>query len=212
MTDAAWVLLALAGLFAVADWVAVAVANKPAEYLCKPATTSLLLAAAAVVSPEDSSQRTAFVVALALSLIGDIALMLPGDRLVLGLSAFLLGHIAYIVGFAMRDGDTSDYVIAGAAIAVLAVVQATRIVRALIAGGRRELVVPVLAYVLAIGVMVTSAIAVGNAYAIAGAVLFFISDSLIAEERFIAPRRPIPVLIMVTYHLAQAGLVVSLVK
>jgi uncharacterized membrane protein YhhN len=212
VTDATWVLLGVAAVFAVGDWIAVTAANKAAEYVCKPAATSLLLAAAAVLSPEDSGQRTAFVVALALSLIGDVALMVPGDRLVVGLGAFLLGHVAYIVGFTMLDGDTSDYAIAGAAVAVIALILGTRIVRALLRGGHRELVGPVVAYVLAIGVMVTCAIAVGNAWAIAGAVLFFTSDALIAEQRFVQPRRFVPVLIMITYHVAQAGLVVSLAQ
>jgi hypothetical protein len=38
-----------------------------------------------------------------------------------------------------------------------------------------------------------------------------VSDSLIAESRFIRERRGVPVLIMITYHLALVGLVVSLV-
>jgi len=59
--------------------------------------------------------------------------------------------------------------------------------------------------------MVTVAIAAGNAWAVAGAGLFLVSDALIAETRFVAPRRWGPVAVMVTYHLALAGLVVSLV-
>jgi uncharacterized membrane protein YhhN len=65
---------------------------------------------------------------------------------------------------------------------------------------------------LAIAAMVTSAVASGNACAIAGALLFFTSDALIAEQRFVAPRRYVPVIIMVTYHLGQAGLVLSLLR
>jgi uncharacterized membrane protein YhhN len=211
MTDAAWVLLGVAGAFAIGDWVAVGRGHKAAEHLCKPGATTALLAMAAVLSPDHSGQRTAFVVALAFSLIGDVALMVAGDRLVIGLGAFLVGHVAYIVGFALLDADTSDYLLGAAIVAIPALVLGTRFVRALRGGGNGELTVPVIAYVLAIAAMVVSAIAVGNAYAIAGATLFFVSDSLIAEQRFVQPRRAVPVLIMVTYHLAQAGLVVSLV-
>ena len=69
----------------------------------------------------------------------------------------------------------------------------------------------VVAYVVAIGVMVATAIAGGNGWAIAGALLFMTSDSLIGESRFVAARPGQGLAIMVTYHLAQAALVVSLV-
>ena len=42
--------------------------------------------------------RPWFVAALALSLVGDVLLMLPRERFVGGLVAFLLAHLAYIVG------------------------------------------------------------------------------------------------------------------
>jgi uncharacterized membrane protein YhhN len=211
MTDAAWALLVVAGAFAVGDWAAVGRGHRAAEYVCKPGATTALLAMAAVLAPEHSGQRSAFLVALVFSLIGDVALMVAGDKLVIGLGAFLIGHVAYVVGFALRGGDASDYAVGAAIVAIPAVVLGARFVRALRRGGHDELTSPVLAYVLAIAAMVASAIAVGNAYAIAGAVLFFVSDSLIAEQRFVQPRRAVPVLIMVTYHLGQAGLVVSLV-
>jgi len=38
----------------------------------------------------------------------------------------------------------------------------------------------------------------------------FVSDSLIAENRFVRPLPWAPVAIIVTYHIAQAGLVWSL--
>ena len=59
--------------------------------------------------------------------------------------------------------------------------------------------------------MVTCAVASGNVVAAAGATLFMGSDALIAETRFVGPRKLAPVVIMVTYHLGQAGLTLSLV-
>jgi hypothetical protein len=59
--------------------------------------------------------------------------------------------------------------------------------------------------------MGVSAVASANAYGVAGALLFIASDSLIAETRFVGERPWGPVAIMVTYHLALTGLVVSLV-
>lgn len=212
MTAGAWALLGVAAAFAVGDWFAVGTENTKVEYVCKPAATSALLAMAAVLSPDDSGQRTAFVVALALSLIGDVALMVPGDRFIVGLGAFLFAHVAFVIGFAMRDTAGTDFLNGAFLIAAPVLIFGTRILRTLRRNGTPELIPPVVLYILAIAAMVTSAIAVGSGYAIAGALLFFASDSLIAEQRFVAPRPFVPVLIMITYHLAQAGLVVSLVK
>ena len=62
-----------------------------------------------------------------------------------------------------------------------------------------------------ISAMVASAIGVGSPFAIAGAGLFYVSDALIAWNRFVRETPHAPVTIMVTYHLAQVGLVLSLV-
>jgi uncharacterized membrane protein YhhN len=153
-----------------------------------------------------------FVAALAWSLAGDVALMLPGDRFVAGLGSFLLAHVAYAVGFALHPGDTADFVIAAAVVVVVATPLGARVIRALSASGHAALRAPVAVYVVAISAMVTTAVACGNALAIAGAALFFSSDALIAEQRFVRERRFVPVVIMVTYHLGQAGLVLSLLR
>jgi uncharacterized membrane protein YhhN len=73
------------------------------------------------------------------------------------------------------------------------------------------MIAPVAVYIAVIAAMVVSAIAGGSAWGIAGAVLFLVSDSLIAENRFVAPRAWAPIAVMVTYHLALAGLVIGLV-
>jgi len=210
MTTAAGVLLAVAAVAAVADWIAVVRAHKPLEYVAKPLATAALVGVAATLDPASSDQRIAFAVALVLSLMGDVALMLPADRFVAGLGSFLLAHVAYIVGFAVVGASTGDYLIGAAIVLVPAVPLAARYVRALARAGRRELLVPVVLYIGAIAVMVASAIAAGNALAIIGATLFFASDALIAETRFVGPRRWGRVAIMVTYHLAQVALVCSL--
>ena len=73
-----------------------------------------------------------------------------------------------------------------------------------------ELGSPVSLYIAAISVMVASALASGNALAATGGVLFVASDTLIAWNRFVRPLDWAPITIIVTYHLAQAGLVLSL--
>jgi uncharacterized membrane protein YhhN len=61
-----------------------------------------------------------------------------------------------------------------------------------------------------IAAMATSAIAGGTAIGIGGALFFMLSDSLIAESRFVKERNWHSVGIMVTYHVALAGLALGL--
>ena len=63
-----------------------------------------------------------------------------------------------------------------------------------------------------IGTMLAVAVASGNPLAAVAAALFVASDSMIAWSRFVAPFAAAPVAIMVTYHLAQAGFVLSLLR
>jgi alkenylglycerophosphocholine/alkenylglycerophosphoethanolamine hydrolase len=82
-----------------ADWVAVATGNKRLEYACKPLVMVALIEVAAVIQPAVPAQRAWWLAALALGIVGDVFLMLPRDRFVAGLAAFLVGHLAYIAGF-----------------------------------------------------------------------------------------------------------------
>jgi uncharacterized membrane protein YhhN len=208
MTTAAWVFLTLAAVAALGNWVAVARASTNAIYVSKPATLAFLIAVAIAVEPAHGDTRAWFVVALVLSLLGDVFLMLPRDRFVFGLGAFLLGHIAYIVGLNLH---TDGLWVLAIPVVVIAGLLAVRLVRGIRAIGEHALLGPVIAYAVVIAAMGGSAVASGNALAAIGALLFMASDSLIGETRFVEPRAWAGVAIMVTYHLGQAGLVLSLV-
>lgn len=209
MSPAAWALLVAAGAAAAGDWLAVARRWKALEYACKPAAMALLVGVAVALDPAVPARRWWFVAAGMLSLTGDVFLMLPADRFVAGLASFLAAHVAYIVG--LRVGGGSGLALAGAAVAVALVagVLARPILRA-VRAGQPGLAAPVAAYMVVISAMVAAALASGVVLAAAGAVLFLASDTLIAWERFVAPRRWHRLAIIVTYHLGQAGLVLSL--
>jgi uncharacterized membrane protein YhhN len=202
--------LSVAGVCAIGDWWARARRLSLVEYLCKPATMAGLLAAAALLHPAGglAARQDWFVGALALSLLGDVLLMVPGDRFVAGLTAFLLAHLCYIVGFFLPGPSGPGLVLCAVVVVLLTAPVARHILRAL--RSHRRLRGPVAAYVTVICVMVATALASGNPLAGAGAVLFAVSDSMIAWDRFVRPLRAAPVAIMVTYHLGQAGLVLSL--
>ncbi len=101
MTTPAIVFLVGAGLFAVGDWVAKARRHTVLEYVCKPTALLALIGTALVLTPmhDAEARRVWFVAALVFSLAGDVFLMLPTDRFVAGLAAFLVAHVCYVGGF-----------------------------------------------------------------------------------------------------------------
>lgn len=211
MTGLAFLLLAFTLAVAVIDWIAVAQGSKPLEYLAKPLTMVLLIATTIALDPVDPAVRTWFLIALALSLAGDVFLMLPQDLFVLGLAAFLLGHIAYVVGMHVDGISGGRFLIGIVLVMLLLAVIGTSILRGVRAGPEPELAGPVVAYMFVISAMVASAIGTGHVAAVAGAGSFYASDALIAWNRFVGETPHSRVAIMVTYHLAQVGLVLSLV-
>jgi uncharacterized membrane protein YhhN len=212
MTAGAWVLLGVAGLLAIGNWVAVAGERKPLEYVCKPGTLMALVGVAIALDPTHGDTRAWFVVALVLSLAGDVFLMLPSDRFVAGLTSFLLAHVAYVIGLTRHGGSARAVLVAAIPVVIVAGALGARFLRAARVAGHRELVAPLVAYMAVIAAMVTCALASGIVLAAVGAVLFMASDALIAETRFVTARRWAPLVIIVTYHLGQAGLTLSLVR
>lgn len=211
MTYSSRIAFVIAAVFAVLNWIAVGQRRKALEYLSKPAVMGALIVAVATFDMTDGARRWVFVAALAFSLLGDVFLMLPQDRFILGVAAFFLAHLAYIVGLRLDEASSLALVIGVVAIAGFVMTVGRRIVVA-VRNNAPELSTPVSAYIAAISVMVVSAIATRNAYAAVGAIVFMASDTLIAWNRFVQPLAWAPVAIMLTYHAGQAALSVSLVR
>lgn len=211
VTTPAVVFLVLAGLAAALDWVAVGRNIAILEFVAKPAATIALLLTAVTLDVGHDATWSWRVAALVLCLAGDVFLMLPRDAFVPGLGSFAVAQILFTISFA--TGDVSGpRLIVGVVIAVpVSALLARRFVGAIMSSGHGDLVVPVVVYMVVISAMAVSSIAAGSAIAIAGAVFFMVSDSLIAESRFVREQRWHGVGIMVTYHVALAGLVLGLV-
>ncbi len=209
VTTVSWIFAAVAALAAVANWVSRANDHRPTELWSKPLALVALIGVAVTLDPADPTVRAWFVVALVCSLAGDV-LLLDDRRFVFGLAAFLLGHLAYTAGFIAADdwrwwGFLLGIVSMGALIATVG--------RRIVAAARRDdptLGGAVVAYLLIISSMAVAAVAAGNAWAIGGALLFVASDTILGWRKFVATAPWMPVAIMVTYHLGQAGLVASL--
>jgi uncharacterized membrane protein YhhN len=209
VNDVGTVFLVSAAVFAVGDWVAVAWKQKPLEYVCKPMTLACLIVVASVIDADVDARQVCFIAALSLSLLGDVFLMLPRDLFVFGLASFLLGHVAYVIGFGFEGPGGEAVAIAAIPVVVVLAIVGSRILRA-VAATDRSMGPPVTLYMVAIGAMAVRALATGDVLAGAGATLFVASDSLIAWNRFVAPKSWMPLAIIVTYHLGQAGLTLSL--
>ena len=91
-----WVPLAIALI----DWLAVFRRWRTLGYLTKPGTMIAIFLWLIWIWPEGVALGPLgwFAAGLLLSLLGDIFLMLPREQFMAGLVAFLLGHIAYIIG------------------------------------------------------------------------------------------------------------------
>jgi len=189
----------------------VARGNKALEYVCKPAVMVALIGVALALDPTHGDRRSWVVVALGLSLLGDVFLMLPRDLFVAGLASFLLAHLAYVVGFRIHGGSAAAWALAAVGVVVVDAVLARPILGA-VRRRHGDLLLPVVAYMLVISTMVSAVAATGIALAIAGAVLFFASDTLIAWNRFVKPQPWMSLAIIVTYHVGQTGLVLSLAR
>jgi uncharacterized membrane protein YhhN len=211
VTIPAAIALAITACFAIGDWISRARLDRRLELVCKPATLLGLVAVALLIDPQIDAQRAWFVVALVFSLAGDVLLMLPHERFVGGLAAFLVAHLCYVGGLWQRDPTGWALAVAGFAVAVAVLPVAVVVVRGVRATAGPALAGPVLAYVVVISTMLAVALATRSVLAGAGAALFVASDSMIAWNRFVHSFAAASVAIMVTYHLGQAGLVLSLV-
>lgn len=210
MNAAAWAALAVFAVAAVANWVSRWSADRRTELWSKPLALVALIGVALALDPVEPTVRAWFVVALVCSLAGDVFLL--DERAFLpGLVAFLLAHVAYIVGLAQMDDWTLAAMAPGA---VLMIIVGGWVGRRIVAGAERQSPVlgwAVIAYLVAISLMFATALATRNVWAAVGAGLFVASDSILGWRKFVGDARWMPVAIMVTYHLGQAGLVISLV-
>ncbi|MDZ4826434.1 MAG: lysoplasmalogenase [Actinomycetota bacterium] len=213
MTAAATIALVVAIPFAAGDWWSRLRDDRRLEVICKPATLVALIVAAATLDPAagEGDRRVWFVAALVFSLAGDVFLLFPA-RFIAGLAAFLVAHLCYVAGFWTDPPAATSLVVSAVFVSAVLAPVAFRILRAVREAGPRGDVGPVAAYVGVISAMVVSALASGNAVAGVGAVVFAGSDSLIAWDRFVRSRPWMSVTIMVTYHLGQLFLVLSLLE
>jgi len=181
-------------------------------YVVKPAALAAILLLAALRPASAQPRYKGFIIAgLCLSMAGDAFLMLRKKRFNEGLACFFLAHLLYIGAFLTVTPLQADFPTV-LPLFILALVMMTFLLPRL---GRMK--VPVTAYILVITVMAGLAmerfVAAGGApafRAFLGAVLFLISDSILAVNRFVREFRAAQALILSTDFAAQWLLALSI--
>jgi uncharacterized membrane protein YhhN len=201
---------ALAALLALCTWVGVLFGRRPLEYIGKPGTMLALAAGALLLKPAGEPAHWLIVGGLLLGGLGDVLLMTAGEVSLGGLSAFLAGHLFYILAFTAQRQNVPAVIAAGlACVAVIAVYQRP-LVAGLRASDHEHLVRPVLTYMIVIAAMTATACGTLNPLAAAGALLFFASDALFAWYRFVGPLRWGRPVNIVLYQVGQGLIALSL--
>ena len=211
MPDSALASLAAVAFVAPVNWWSVAVRGRRREWVSKPLVLALLLVTAWLAGAGGSAAGWWLLAALALSLVGDVALLSDSEpRFVVGLGSFLLAHVAFVVAFVHLGMPRADLGLVGLAlVAGLAGAVGTRVVPSARRDGGPALGAAVAAYMGVIGVMVVAAWATGDVLVALGASVFMVSDAVLAMDRFVRERRFGSLAVMVTYHLGQALLVIG---
>ena len=194
-------------IMALANWWSRWKQNDRLELFTKPLTTVGAIAIAATADGPGAATVVA-VIALALCLVGDLALLPVIDQFVVGLAAFLLGHIAFIVMFAELGFDR--WLMAGVAIPGCALLLGTVAVPIVRGAAAKGFGIPVRAYLVVICSMCIAGWATGNWLIMLGSAAFIISDTILGWGQFVAERPWTHVAIMVTYHTAIVALALSL--
>lgn len=179
-------------------WPGLRLALKPVPVLCL---------AAVVLSARAGRAGALIGAGLLCSSLGDVLLELPG-RFLPGLGAFLCAHLCYVAAFVSEERR----LLAWRALPFAA--YGVGVFR-LLAPGLGGMAMPVLAYAAAICTMMWRAAArlgsgrAGAGLALAGAISFALSDTLIALDRFRAEVPGARWPIMILYWLGQLGIALS---
>jgi uncharacterized membrane protein YhhN len=215
VTTHLWVLAVALGVTALINWGSVVRGDVVVERLTKPLVILLLMGLAWSLDWEGKAPGAPpllpVMVALGLSLVGDVALLnATAGRFLVGLGAFLLAHVAYVWAILQTAG------VVGFPWWLLAVVPGVVLLHATVgreivrhAGSQRG---AVLLYQFALFALMLAAAWTGDWVVLLGCALFTASDTVLGHDRFVVERRWAPLTVIATYHLAQVLIVVGLFR
>ncbi len=172
-------------------------------YVFKPLTMVFIWLIAILGQATFPFYKYMIITGLVFSLAGDVFLMLPSDRFLAGLVAFLIAHLFYIAAFLSEISALTWWPLVPLVIYGI-------VIYTIVASSLGKLKLPVLIYVVVILIMAWLAWErwsqtgqSGALLAFAGAVLFVISDTILAINRFRGAFKPSRALNLTTYFAAQ---------
>lgn len=161
--------------------------------------------------------KTLMVLALMFSIIGDVALLFDGIKpiyFIVGLAAFLLAHVMYVLVF-LKQRDTKKNPLGF----ILLMLLYAALLFYLLKDGLGDLLIPVIVYMIVILCMSTTAFLrlkhnnkPSYNWVFIGGILFMISDSILAIDKFYQSFNLSSIGIMLTYALAQYCIVIGILK
>ena len=208
----ALLLIDLAGVFFDLSWL-----HNFAKPLLMPALVLLILK----VTHASFHRRKLIVAGLFFSWLGDIFLLFESRQplfFIFGLASFLLAHICYIVYFLSIKSDKISLLKKQPAYILLVFGYGIGLVWLLLPY-LHELKIPVILYATVICCMLLCSVHVfsklkgpANLFFVTGAVLFVLSDSLLAINKFYQPLPWAGIWIMLTYSAAQYFIVKGFIE
>ncbi len=210
-------LLWLPAALCLLDWLAVYRDWKGIQWITKP---GVVLGILIWIGPGSRSLLTPFnwfTLGILCSLLGDVILLLPHDRFIARLFAFLGAHLAYIIGLNL---DPLPFNFSTLMLFAVVLAVSWRLSRRFATEIRKKqpanLLPPFAIYFIVLSIFLFSALATlakdtwqpwPSLLVTAGALLFFISDVVLAWHRFLMPIPQRDIKVRIPYHLAQLALI-----
>lgn len=182
-------------------------------YIFKPLTIILIIIIAFQQDLHISlTYKTFIILGLIFSLIGDVFLMLKkSDFFIQGLSAFLIAHIAYLISITGSIGFQLNYITLIPVIFIL--IGFSRIIIPKTGNKKNYVMVYSSIVFILLWQAVNRFLFLPNdytLYAAVGIMLFVVSDSLLAYNKFVKSFKYAQIIILVTYYSAQLLIALSI--
>ena len=178
----------------------------------KPLTLILIIVIATIFPATESYYKIFIVSGLLFSLLGDVFLIYPEQHFKKGLIAFLIGHICYIIAFTVSSGIHFTFWI------FVPIIIAGMLYLRNIIPYSGKMKIPIILYIIIVVIMgwvamerLNYAPTLSSILSTMGAVLFMISDAVLAMNKFRKPFISAELIILTTYFTAQWLLAISVI-
>ena len=210
------------GIVSLGDLLAIVLDHSFLQHLCKPLIMVFLFWYYVTAANENRSNGVLF--AIIFSFLGDTLLMYESRNaayFMFGLVAFLIAHVFYILVYRQHRGEENENRLQGVHRARLAfpVILAGSGLVFVLYPSLGDLQIPVMIYAAVLVIMTLHALfRLGRTntssfwLVFTGAILFMISDSLLAINKFFHPIAHAGIYIMISYIAAQFLIVTGLLK